>query len=343
MTSYKTLDISAICSRLCSAERILILCHTNPDADCLGSALAMREICLALGKEAKITSPMAPPRRLRFMTGDETFEYSTGEEKSFDLVISVDVAAPMQLGTLEFLKDSVGLMIDHHLKGEVFADNLVDKNAAACGEIIFEIYEHLCKSGKTAPSPKTCTYLFAALSADTGSFKYSNTTPKTLRIGASLMEEINSSDEKHTDEISRLLHDTDTLLDMKINSFVTSALKFFEDGSLALCMITTDDMEKSGFTGGDLGGAVDIGRRVENVLVSAVLKQQADDPSKFRISARANCDIDVSAVCALFGGGGHTRAAGATLTAESPKAAFDTAEKAFCAAVTAYKTREASK
>lgn len=338
MNTYKKLDVNGICDIVRSAEGALIICHANPDADALGSALAMQEIFSLLGKQSKIVTPTAPPRFLGFMTGGESFEYSENDCEKYSTLIAVDVASLSQLGSLAGLRYKITAMIDHHSNGEPFADNLIRPDAAACGEIIFKVYEKLSGDGIIPRSAKVCRCLFAALSSDTGSFKYSNTTPETLRVAADLMEEINSDGGMHTDEISRLLHDTVSKTDIAVASAVNSATEFYEDGSLAVCVITLCDMERGGFDESDLGGAVDIPRKIENVLVSVALKQQRNSPGGYKISARANCDIDVAAVCGKFGGGGHMRAAGGRVCADSPEEALKKVVSAFSPAVAAYKS-----
>lgn len=319
------------------ASDALIICHINPDADALGSALSMRDMFCSLGSEAKIVCPSAPPKHLDFLTKGEKFEYEDGDIDRYSLVIAVDVASEPQLGFIAPYHDKINIMIDHHSNGEAFTDNLIEPEAAACGEIIFKIYKQHVEDGKIEPSTKIPCYLYAALSADSGSFKYSNTTPETFRIAASLMEEINQRGELSADEISRLLHDTVTKTDMRMSALVHSRLTFFEEGSLAVVPISAEDMKEANLEESDLGGAVDIPRKIEGVLACVVIKERCAQPGVYKLSSRANCDIDVAAVCEKFNGGGHTRAAGGTVHASSVEEAMEKVSEAFGAAVAKYK------
>ena len=146
---YETVTLEA--SRpiqLDKAENTLILTHVNPDGDCIGSAFALRDIILALGKDASVANPSVMPKRLKFLscqTGEDCPEdgevphMSETDEESlsrFDRIISVDVASPIQLDKNAFLIPQISLMIDHHGMGEPFAKNYIDPCASAAGEIV---------------------------------------------------------------------------------------------------------------------------------------------------------------------------------------------------------------
>ena len=335
---YEKLSLNDVVQIIDEAESALVLCHRNPDGDAVGSALALCEIFRLLGKKAKAVCDSAVPSYLEFLAGDESLRYEPGLEDDFDYIISVDVASPGQLGTLGHLADITDIMIDHHASGEPFADNLIVPDASAAGEIIFKIYEAFRSENRIPESPTVARLLFAAVSSDTGSFKYNNTTPETFLIASKLLSEINSAGDGKisADEISRLLHDTVTVNEMKAQNALWSCVEFFEDGALAVCTVTRKMMERCSVSDEDTSAAVDIPRKIKGVLVAVALKQRRDDPAKFRISARSNADIDVSEICAAFGGGGHVRAAGGELTAKNSKEAVDIASAAFGEAVRRY-------
>ena len=122
--------------------------------------------------------------------------------------------------------------------------------------------------------------------------------------------------------------------DLRVAAFVAENMKLFCGGALAVCMITEEDKSALGVPDRDLGGAVDVARSLKGVLAAVTVRQIG--PS-YKISSRANADVDVASVCARFGGGGHIRAAGATLSAPSPEEALETVVEAFSAAVEKYK------
>lgn len=340
---YESLDLRSALEIIESAESALVLCHRNPDGDAVGSSLALCEIFRLLGKRAKAVCDSSTSPHLEFMAGGERLEYTSGLEDEFDAVISVDVASLGQLGELCHLADRVDLMIDHHSSGEPFAPSLIDPNASAAGEIIFKIYETLKEEKKIQSSPVVARLIFAAISSDTGSFKYSNATPETFSIASKLCAEVNGAEDggMKTDEISRLLHDTVTAKELRAQSILGSQLEFFENGALAVCAVTRKMMELNGIFDEDTSAAVDIPRKIKGVLVAVALKQKRDEPGKFRVSARSNADIDVAEICsAYFGGGGHVRAAGGEVAAKNAKEAVKAVADAFGEAVREYLTEK---
>lgn len=341
MDDFIEVSIREAANFLENTESALVVCHVSPDGDAVGSALALVHMLRRMGKKARAVAPSPVPRFLSFIAEKESFVYEDGLEDGYESVITVDVASVSQLGTLSHLADIADLMIDHHSSGEIFADNLVDPLASAAGEIVAKIYRTVTEDGEIEPDPVIASYLYTAISADTGNFKYSNTTPETLRTAADLMEEVNASDGIKTDEISRLLHDTMSENDVKLFSLITTSMKKYEDGALVGALLTTPKIKLAGLDESDLGGAVDIPRKTENALVAFVLRQSAANPTIFKLSVRANVELDVSEVCALFGGGGHVRAAGATINASSPGKALEMAVEALKEAVRRYKSETA--
>ncbi|MBR6917956.1 MAG: DHH family phosphoesterase [Clostridia bacterium] len=341
MERYKKLSVADAAERIINARDALILVHANPDGDAVGSALALKREFALLGKRAKIASPTDYADNLRFMTDGEDMVYREGEEKEYGAVISVDVASPVQLGALERLADSTDLMIDHHAEGTVFADALVDPRASATGEIIFDICLEISKRTGVAPDAGVARFVFAAISADTGSFKFSNTTDKTFTTAAAVSRILSEANDGglETWDISKFLHDTVTMKEMKINSVAVEKTRFYEDGSFGFCFISADDMKEMGVEDRDMGCAVDVVRSLEGVDVAVVLREKPDTGGSYKISARSNVDVNVSEVCRKFGGGGHVRAAGAAFKAESGEEAARLVREAFDEAVKAYKLR----
>ncbi|MBQ7715530.1 MAG: bifunctional oligoribonuclease/PAP phosphatase NrnA [Clostridia bacterium] len=338
MTGYREYTVEEAADFIDSVESALIICHVSPDGDAVGSAMALKDIFTNTGRTAKVVTPTPVPEKLRFIIGDHDTTYSEGEEDGYDAVITVDVASRNQLGPLSIIANKTDLMIDHHSNGEPYAPNLIDADASAAGEIIYRIYESLKETGSAVRSARTARYLFCAISADTGSFKYSNTSPETHLAAAELCEEIDTADDGGltTSDLSRLLHDTLTEADIAVNELVTDRIRLYENGALAVCMLSAEDIKSKNLKDSDLSCAIDFARRYRGVIVAVIVRQKTDDPRVFKISARSSADIDVAEVCSLFGGGGHVRAAGATLIANTGKEAYAKVTAAFSEAVSAF-------
>lgn len=340
MNNIRPLEFEEVVSNITDwAERghkLLIISHRSPDGDTLGSAFALKLIYEALGGVAQCTCKSEGAPYLRFLyAGQDFITYKEGLEEEFDRIITVDVAAPGQMGSLENLCSMVDMMIDHHAKGEVFAPHYVDGEASAVGEIIFEIYTDLRMEGKIEAIPEASARIYAAISSDTGSFKYSNVTPKTHMYSSSLISEMTSAGIDHS-EYARILHDSYKYEDLKARMLAIQNLKVICDGKLSYVFITNEMLEKEGLCDDNTGFIVDIPRSVEGVLVGVSVKQSSEDPTEFRISARSNSEIDVSEICALFGGGGHKKAAGGRVQAETCKEAITKIVSAFENAVMNY-------
>lgn len=334
--SFRELSLEETVAKITRA-RALIVCHRNPDADTVCSALALAEIIRMTGGRARVVCADYIPARLRFMAKDFQLRLSPGEEDG-KLVIAVDVASPAQLGTLVSLKEKTALIIDHHASCERFADYFADVRASSAGEIIARIYEWMKNAGTVGQSPRVCRYLYAAIASDTGSFKYSNTSGRTLITAAGLVDEINRSaapgklalDSMDTSDIARLLFDTKTQAELAGEALAAKNMVLRCDGRLALTVISKEDLAKAQITENDISSAVDVVRSVAGVLVGISLKETV--AGEYRISARSNCSFNVAAVCERFGGGGHIRAAGGKVSAATPDEALTIVGEAFAEA-----------
>lgn len=333
---YPRVDVRGAADIIKNAKNTLILCHINPDGDCIGSSFALSGLIKAFGNNARVACADSLPHRLRFLAGEQD-ELTAGDVAEYDSIISVDVASPAQLGDYAALIPQISLMIDHHAVGEVFAPCLIDPTAAAAGEIIYEIYKTLRDEGALGRLDGVARDIYAAVASDTGSFKYSNTTPRTHRIAAELLGEINSSEDGGGDtcDICRRLFGQRRLSELVAQMLAIQNLKLYENGALSAVTFTREMLDIHGLTDEDIGNAVEVPRGVEGVLVGIAIRPLSQ-PGMYKVSSRANADIDLSAVCSAYGGGGHVRAAGCTVRADSVYEALEVMKEAFGTAVRKY-------
>lgn len=319
----KKLTLDELVSKLKEKKKTLILTHRNPDPDTLGSAFALKSILEALGSPSFVACADKVAKRLEFITGGASLEY-TGED--YGRIIAVDVATSKQLGELEFLAGKTDMIIDHHEMNDRFADYYEDMGAA-CAEILMDIADALSLTDKLGKEFLVSVY--AGISGDTGCFRYSNTSERTLTYGARIIKKglIDFAD------INRRIFDSHTIGEINAQKITYENMKFYCDGRLAVIPFTNEMKESGNVTDEDIGDIVNYIRAIEGVSVAVSLKQSSKDENKFFISSRANEDIDVSAVCAKFGGGGHPRAAGATFTAGTPKEALEICTSLFSEAI----------
>ncbi len=339
---FLQLGASAVCDLMgeliTAQKKLLLLCHVNPDGDTVGSAFAMQRLYTLLGGYARCACTSDAPGYLQFLLeNQEPLLYTPDMEKAFDAVWTIDVASPAQLGRLSFLAERVSLSIDHHENCTLFSPHYLDAGASATGELIFHIYIEWLQRKKIAPDPTICRLIYTAISADTGSFQYSNTTPETFQIAAKLLNTIqtDSNGEDHA-SIAHRLHGCRTMQELQAQKLVIERLHLACRGKLAYACVSATLPEKNGLSDFDFGGMVDIPRSISGVLVGLAIKESKMEAGAFKISARSNCDIDVAAILSAFGGGGHKRAAGATIMAESCQDAAEKMIAAFTPAIQSY-------
>lgn len=326
ITDFKTLSMDELCVRLCQPRKTLIIYHVRSDADAIGSAFALRELLRMMDIPAICACGDEVPERLRFLTdgAQGSVLLEEGMELDHDRVISVDSASPAQLGELyDRLHKYINIMIDHHAMGTVYADNYIDSEASATGEIIFEIAKRLVEMGKIAEIPhKVINSVYAAICSDTGCFKFANASPRTFRRAAELIEL--GADR---DKINRILFESKTYKQLRAEGEAASRLVLHDGGRIASVTFPYSSKFALSLSDENLETIIDIPRSVAGVEVAFAVRQPEDKPF-FRVSMRSSSDFDVSAVCAIFGGGGHMRAAGCSLEAANVRQAEETILKA---------------
>ena len=304
------LEFSEVLKRVSTPSKTAIVCHKNPDPDCIGSAVGLACILEDFGSSATIVCSEKLPSRLSFMT-DGTEIYYNGDFSEFERVFCVDVASPSQMGELDKFCEAVDLTIDHHAMSTRFSDFYME-NAAACAQIIYKIGEEL--NILDHMPKKFFEAIYAGISGDTGCFKYSNVTDETHIIASALV----NRDIDYA-EINRLIFDSKTIGEIEAEKLTYLNMQLKCNGKLAIITFTNEMKEKNGVTDEDIGDIVNHIRQIEGVSVAISIKQSSKSENKFSVSSRSNKDVDVSVLCAKLGGGGHIRAAGCTITADSPK------------------------
>ena len=322
----KSVSISELAKRVSEKKKTLILCHKNPDPDTLGSAFALKHIFNLLGSDACVGCCDLTQKKFDFITGGKSIEYDGCE---YERYIAVDVASPTQLGDLEYLSSRVDLTIDHHSMCTRFSDYF-ESFRASCAEIIYLLADELKILDKLPINFYEC--LYAGMSADTGGFRFSNVTPETMSLASLVI----SHGIDHA-EINRIIFDSKSLEEIRAQKLTYEKMEMYQDGAISLIVFTNEMKEANKIVDADIGDIVNSVRGIDGVLIALSLKQNTKDPLKYSLSSRANADIDVSSVCSQLGGGGHKRAAGATVIANSPSEAKDTVIPLFEKAVLDYK------
>ncbi len=293
------------CARLLAErDRILLVTHYNPDGDTAASAAALCSALRRAGKTAYLyPNPQIGPR-LRAYVG----AFFAPADFVPDYTVTADVATERMFP--RGFSGAVDLAIDHHPTNSHYAPaECIDPARAACGEIILRIVQALC-GGVTK---EEADLLYIALSTDCGCFQYANTDAHAFRTAAELLEL--GADNA---DINQLFFRQVTPARLKLEGMIYSAMRFYRDGQIAVNTITQDMLRESGVTEEELDDIAGLVGRARGHRVGITIRENPDGTSK--ISVRSGPDFDSSALCAVFGGGGHKMAAGCEIQAPPEKA-----------------------
>lgn len=287
-----------------NANNIAILSHIDEDADAFGSSLAMKEMLKNKGKNAVYFLSKPIEHRLQFLSTDYIVYNEAESYGDFDLVICLDCGDEKRLGKriAIFEKAIKTINIDHHYTNNSFAEiNRVDGNMSSTGEMIYDL---LTEMGEEITKP-IAEFLYCAISSDTGCFKYSCASPKTLVVVSELMK-------KGIDhaELSRKIFDTETIGALRLKGKVMNSIEQYYDGRLSLVTLDEAVFGEYSVVESDVGDVVNIPRSVEGTEISVSLRKTE---GKVKVSLRSNGRYNVGAIALRLGGGGHEMAAGASL------------------------------
>ncbi len=297
-------DREKIIETLLNEKYFYIISHMLPDGDSVGSLLAMGEGLRRLGKEVRLFTPGNIPHKYKFLKGSEAVVHDVLIEDPDITTVVLDSSDPERLGIFKdaVLKSKKIINIDHHVTNQRFGTlDLVDSTAAATGEIIYGILKEM----NVELNISIAEALYVAISTDTGSFKYENTTSKTHRVVASLLDMgINPG------AISQKIFDERPLPFYILLKEALSTLEFYEKRSLAVMTLSSDIRERSGASSDDLDGIVNYTRNIEGVELGILFYVESNSEVKVGFRSRV---LDVSELAGRLNGGGHVRAAGCRL------------------------------
>lgn len=295
------------------SERIYIVSHVQPDGDNIGSILALWMAIKKIKDKVFILKTDDIPSDFLFLPNvNEIKEFN--DEGKIDMFIALDTSDENRLGKNKELlnKAKTIINIDHHISNTNFGHiNIVDSNAAATGELVY----NLIKKMNIPMDKDIASCIYTAISSDTGSFMYDNTSAETHRIIAEL---IDIGIDKGNININLYQNKSLERTMLFIKSLET--LRLYFNNNVALIKVTQDMLNKANAKMEDTEGIVSFIREIAPVEVGIILKEFKEN--EIKVSMRSKRFIDVSAICASFNGGGHIRAAGCTIN--SP---MDIAEK----------------
>lgn len=300
------LTVSETAALLRTFDNVLILTHVRPDGDTVGCAAALCAGLRALGK----TAYLLPNPELTDTTRPYFAPYAAPEGFVPEKVVSTDIAT---VGLFpEHAKPYIGridLAIDHHPSFESFGKaNIVRSEAAACGELLYDILASLGPITAQIALP-----LYVAVSTDTGCFAYNNTGAQTHAVAAALMR--TGIDFK---TVNKVFFRTKTRKRMQLEGAMLSTCEFFDRDRVAVLSVPISLMERVQATESDAEDLSALGGQIEGVDCAVTMRELR--PDVWKLSVRTGARINATNVCRLLGGGGHAAAAGCTVEATWPEA-----------------------
>ena len=286
-----------------NSERIAIACHVNPDADTVGSALALSLAIKKSGKTADILSADPIGSRLLYLPGSDTVNVRTHE--AYDLFIFVDCSERARIGSSErFIGKAKTLVIDHHKSAVCNSDECIIKsNISSASEMIFMLIEEWDESFF---DKDIATNIFAGKVSDTGNFSFPAVTADTHKIAARLFGYgIDSSD------IFYNINKKKTKNEFELYARVLSKAKFYSEDRVAVITFRLKDFQETGTDTFATEGVVNSVLNVDTVLVGVAVTEK--DNGCYKFSIRSKDYVDAGDIAATFGGGGHRYAAGCRL------------------------------
>jgi bifunctional oligoribonuclease and PAP phosphatase NrnA len=300
-------DLRTIAEAIRERDRFLVTTHENPDGDALGSLLATKLMLEQLGKDVVIylAGEVPMPREYQFMELGELRREPPGDS-SERVLVAVDSANERRLGPDPSVLNGAPLVIDidHHHDNTRFGHlNHIVGNASSTGEILFDLVKEL----GVELTPEIAEALYIAIVTDTGRFQYANTTAKSLRLAAELVE---AGADVH--RVFQGVYENVAFAKLKLIARALEHARVYEGGRVVISHLEKDDFDTAGAEEPYSEGIIDLLRAVEGAEIAALIREPPtrNGPTR-RVSLRTTAErVDVSVIARNSGGGGHPQAAG---------------------------------
>jgi bifunctional oligoribonuclease and PAP phosphatase NrnA len=297
---------------IAGSKRIAIVTHFNPDGDAMGSSLGLAHVLSVLGHTVKVVLPNTPPANLLWLPGaPDAIPFDREPEAAVNAIGHADV-----LFCLDFNRtDRVGglteavraapfkVLIDHHQEPEPFAQVMFsDTTACATCQMVYDVVNALGLAARISVEAATC--LYTGIVTDSGSFRYRNTTPHTMRVAAELIER-----GLQVELVHHALVDDNSLDRLKLLGFtLNERMTVLPELGTCIIQLSRADLKRFNFQPGDTEGFVNYGLSIRGIRLAAFFIERADQV-KISLRSKGNLPVD-RFVKAHFDGGGHSNAAG---------------------------------
>ena len=289
-------------------QRVVLTTHVNADGDGVGSEIALWHLLAPLGVQASIANSTGIPNRFDFLVpkGADASDRAAKEVERADVIVVLDISDLLRLGDLAPAVQKRGVptvCIDHHVSPGTLPDGprLVAPDASATAELVFD----LALTIGWEITPVVARALYVGLLTDTGAFRFSNTTPRVLRVAAALLER-----GVDPEEIYERVYASAPEGRVRLLGEVLQTLVVEPEIGLAWITVPPDALARHDATADDLDGIVEFPRTIAGVRLALLFRHLAN--GRVKVSLRSLGDVDVAEFAQRFGGGGHRKAAGAS-------------------------------
>ena len=295
--------VAIVAEEIRRRQRFVVTSHARPDGDAIGSSMAMAYALRHLGKEVRVVSRDAPPPPMMAFPGVTEIEVTAHLDDPGEAAIIMECGDLARTG-VSGLDQAFVINIDHHPGNLMFGDtNWFDLSAAACGEMVFDLVREL----GVPLTVEIATHVYVAILTDTGSFHYSNITPRTFEICRECVEAGVSAP-----DVARNIFDSNHLGRLKLFGAVLSNMQLDASGRIATVWVDNQLAQQCGGTYEDTEGLINLPLTVKEILAAVFFKENGQ--GEWRVSMRSKGTIDVNAIAKEFGGGGHKNASGCSAT-----------------------------
>lgn len=294
--------LSQVVELIENKKKFAITTHIKPDGDGVGSSLGLYWLLISLGKEAEVIVRGDVPSAYCSLPGADQIRDTDTIDGQYDAVFVIECSDVTRPG-IAGLENEFTVNIDHHSTSEHFGTiNWIDSTASAVGEMVF----NLCKAigGRISKDIAECVYM--ALVTDTGSFHFSNTSERTLKVASELVKA-----GAKPSKIGEAVYNNYPWSRIELMRRVLDTVKRDRSGRVAALRQTLEMRKLAGAVDGDNNGFVNIPLSARDVLAAVYMREVG--PNRYRASLRSKDDINVARVAERFGGGGHKNAAGLSI------------------------------
>ena len=297
-----------IIHHLKNCNHILISTHTSPDGDAIGSLIAIGLALDALNKKITFYNESPTPAVYRFLPSVNRVVHDIGSTNIYDTAIILDCGNLQRIGKAVSTVSRIPVIIniDHHITNTRFGNfQLIDTFACATAEIVYRLI-----NGLSVPISKPiATSLYTGILTDTGSFRFSNTNSAAFAI---CKEMVSLGVDPYY--IAQHVYGTYSLGRIKLLNLALDSIEISQNGKLSIMTLTQNMLAETKTQSEDIDGLINYAKRIEDVQVAALIQEESNSKEKdckeFHVSLRSDGTVDVAAIAASFGGGGHFNAAG---------------------------------